>query len=74
MGSHRVGHDWSDLAAAAAAEGNTLFEEMNMSVIWLAMVAHIGTSQVAQYKGIYLPMQETQELQVQSLGQEDPLE
>ena len=21
MGSHRVGHDWSDLAAAAAAEG-----------------------------------------------------
>ena len=38
------------------------------------MVAHIGTSQVAQYKGIYLPMQETQELRVQSLGQEDPLE
>ena len=22
MGSHRVGHDWSDLAAAAAAEEN----------------------------------------------------
>ena len=38
------------------------------------MVAHIGTSQVAQYKRIYLPMQETQELRVQFLGQEDPLE
>ena len=23
MGLHRVGHDWSDLAAAAAAERNT---------------------------------------------------
>ena len=25
MGSHRVGHDWSDLAAAAAASVNSLF-------------------------------------------------
>ena len=30
-----------------------------------------GASLVAQWKRIYLPMQETQ---VQSLGQEDPLE
>ena len=31
MGSHRVGHDWSDLAAAAAAYGNKMdnLEEMD---------------------------------------------
>ena len=32
------------------------------------------TSQVAQWEGIHLPMQETQETQVPSPGQEDPLE
>ena len=32
------------------------------------------TSQVAQWQRICLPMQETQETQVQFLGQEDPLE
>ena len=31
-------------------------------------------SQMAQWKSICLPMQETQETQVRSLGQEDPLE
>ena len=32
MGSRRVGHDWSDLAAAAAAEVNYYFTEIwNMS-------------------------------------------
>ena len=25
VGSHRVGHDWNDLAAAAAAEYETIF-------------------------------------------------
>ena len=45
MGSHRVGHDWSDLAAVAAAVVKNLSE-----------------------------MQETQAMQVWSLGQEDPLE
>ena len=29
---------------------------------------------VKKKKGIRLPMQETQEMQIQSLGQEDPLE
>ena len=33
-----------------------------------------GASQVAQWQRICLPMQEMQETQVQSLGQEDPLE
>ena len=28
MGSHRVGHDWSDLAAAAAAFGNKYSEHL----------------------------------------------
>ena len=27
MGSHRVGHYWSDLAAAAAADGSLQYEE-----------------------------------------------
>ena len=47
MGSHRVGHDWSDLAAAAVC------------------------SLVTQMAKNLPAMQETQ---VQSLGQEDPLE
>ena len=34
----------------------------------------VGASQVAQWQRICLPMQETQETQVQSLGQEVPLE
>ena len=29
MGSHRVGHDWSDLAAAAAAEEDKAGKGMN---------------------------------------------
>ena len=33
-----------------------------------------GASQVPQWYRACLPMQETQEMQVQSLGQEDPLE
>ena len=32
------------------------------------------TSQVAQWEGIHLPMQETQETQVRFLGWKDPLE
>ena len=28
MGSHRVGHDWSDLAAAAAAESSKYFGQL----------------------------------------------
>ena len=34
----------------------------------------MGASLGAHWRRIYLPMQETQEMQVQSLGQEDPLE
>ena len=33
-----------------------------------------GASQAAQWYRIHLPMQEMQEMQIQSLGQEDPLE
>ena len=42
------------------------------------MTKHISVtsiaSQVTQWQRISLPMQETQETQVQSLGREDPLE
>ena len=44
---------------------------------WLnkgAIMEKGGASQVAQWKRIHLPMQETQEMWVRSLGQEDPLE
>ena len=40
MGSHRVGHNWSDLAAAAAAYGNfehyfaSMWNECNCAVVW----------------------------------------
>ena len=33
MGSHRVGHDWSDLAAAAAAGKNTSFGSLTVSLL-----------------------------------------
>ena len=33
MGSHRVGHDWSDLAAAAAAAAAAAIA-INMTVSW----------------------------------------
>ena len=32
MGSHRVGHDWSDLAAAAAV--TSVWDECNCTVVW----------------------------------------
>ena len=34
MGSHRVGHDWSDLAAAAAAEGNYIYSSHSWKGWW----------------------------------------
>ena len=40
----------------------------------LPFLKKVGTSQVAQWWRTHLPMQETQETQVWSLGQEDPLE
>ena len=42
--------------------------------LFLDMYARVGASHVAQELRICLPMQETQETRVQSLGQEDPLE
>ena len=35
MGSHRVGHDWSDLAAAAAAIGHILDTKYCIKRIWV---------------------------------------
>ena len=55
MGSHRVGHDWSDLAAAAA-------------------YFHMGFPGGTSSKRTCWPIQETKEMQVQSLGWKDTLE
>ena len=41
MGSHRVGHDWSDLAAAADKRVNSLLSEKLILEIWLCFT--IGT-------------------------------
>ena len=60
MGSHRVGHNWGDLAVAAS-----------FSNIGLPMWLH-SKNKNKQTKN--LPMQETQETWVRSLGWEDPLE
>ena len=58
MGSHRVGHDWSDLAAAAAAE---------LLLLW-------GFPGGASSKRIHLPMQEMWEIKIWSLDWKHPLE
>ena len=46
MGSHRVGHDWSDLAAAAAASGCSGFPGgsavKNMPAMWETQVGSLG--------------------------------
>ena len=38
------------------------------------LLCAVWAFQVAQWEKIHLPMQEIQEMQVQSLGQEDPLQ
>ena len=40
----------------------------------LTLVMKLGASQLVQWSRIHLPLQETQETLVPSLGQEDPLE
>ena len=55
MGSHRVGHDWSGLAAAAVADQYQGFP---------------GSSAIKNPPA----MQESQETQVRSMGQKNPLE
>ena len=55
MGSHRIGHDWSDLAAAAA----------KVMQYWTSQVVLVVIFS-------YLPWQDMQETQVQSLGGKIP--
>ena len=40
MGSHRVGHDWSDLAAAAAAAFDVLRNKAKKARVWASTVAY----------------------------------
>jgi len=53
MGSHRVGHDWSNLAAAAAADDD--------ATLWLAyksVKGHISSSSPSQAATfLYFPSQ-----------------
>ena len=42
MGSHRVGHDWSDLAAAAAANWINVGEQKNITTKWYIEEVTIG--------------------------------
>ena len=34
VGSNRVGHDWSDLAAAAVLKKNSIYSILNMTIYW----------------------------------------
>ena len=63
MGSHRVGHDWSDLAAAAAWSYYHFLDCFGFTFCRASLIAQLVKNLPA--------MQETW---VQSLGWEDPLE
>ena len=67
MGSHRVGHDWSDLAAAAAAETSNYIKMMNLLKVTLLFMAYL----IAQLVKNLPAMPETP---VRFLGQEELLE
>ena len=41
MGSHRVGHDWSNLAAAAAAAATCLYGDKNSKRLWRSTQVHL---------------------------------
>ena len=77
IGSHRVGHDWSNLAAAAEysdiAQSSVEIEYNQVYKLEhnLVFCLQVRASLVAQKLKHLPPMQETR---VQSLGQEDPLE
>ena len=53
---------------------NDVLSKFSESTLLLPATIQIGASQVAQWSRIHLLMRETQETQVPSLGQEDPLE
>ena len=68
VGSHRVRHDWSDLATAAAAVAN------DVGQFFMCLFAIRGASQAVLVKRTRMPVQEKWERWVQYLGPEDPLE
>ena len=70
MGSHRVGHDWSDLAAAAARWWNATFPMQTFKRERHFFVNHRGALLVAQMVKNPPAMWETW---AWSLGWEDPL-
>ena len=45
MGSHKGGHDWSDLAAAAAAAAISYLKKKNCTLVW----DYLWASQMAQW-------------------------
>ena len=85
MGSHRVGHNWSDLAAAAAAD-SSVCKEYACNGGGPSLIPGFGrstgkvTGYPHQYSGASLLVQlvkdppAMQETWVRSLGWEDPLE
>ena len=77
-GSRRVGHNWSDLAAAAAEYSDIAQSSIKIEYIQVYKLEHnlvfclqVRASLVAQRLKHLPPMWETR---VQSLGREDPLE
>ena len=49
-------------------------KQINVTCTYYFSIAKVSASQVMQWYRIHLPMKETQEMQVQSLDQENPLE
>ena len=79
MGSHRVGHDWSDLAETAKVPRKKhIFPWLfwNLYTLpyfyFLNLVYRSMALLVKKTKTKTLPMQEMQETHIRSLGQEDP--
>ena len=57
MGSHRVGHDWSDLAAAAAP-GDPCSRWSQETQAWRKLLAHVATGHHSRVKlvGLYFTL------------------
>ena len=65
---------WSFLFTMLSMHYSSHFGGFFNLIIWYFFFFFFRDSQVPQWSRIHLPMQETQEMQVRSLGQEDPLE
>ena len=55
MGSHRVGHDWSDLAAAAAAAAVYICQSQSPNSSHPSILHLTSTSLISMSASVFLP-------------------